>query len=81
MDCTVTSDASPGLLAVLADAGLAPSRSAARKLLQGGGVSVNGVVQAHPEAEFDWGQALFGRYFLIRRGKKNWHLLARDKHP
>jgi tyrosyl-tRNA synthetase len=79
MECTVTREEKPGLLAVLADAGLAPSRSAARKLLQGGGVSVNGVVQEHPEAELDWGQALFGRYFLVRRGKKNWHLLARRK--
>lgn len=79
IQCTVTKEERPGLLAVLADAGLAPSRSAARKLLQGGGVSVNGVVQEHPEAELDWGQALFGRYFLVRRGKKNWHLLARRK--
>lgn len=79
IQCTVTREERPGLLAVLADAGLAPSRSAARKLLQGGGVSVNGVVQEHPEAELDWGQALFGRYFLVRRGKKNWHLLARRK--
>ncbi len=78
MECTVTQEEKPGLLAVLADAGLAPSRSAARKLLQGGGVSVNGVVQEHPEAELDWNEALFGRYFLVRRGKKNWHLLARS---
>lgn len=78
MDCTVTREQKPGLLTVLAEAGLAPSRSAARKLLQGRGVSVNGEVQDQEDAELNWDQALFGRYFLIRRGKKNWHLLARD---
>ncbi|MEZ5561202.1 MAG: tyrosine--tRNA ligase [Pseudomonadales bacterium] len=77
MDCTTLPGERTGLLAVLAEAGLAPSRGAARKLVQGNGVQINGVVQNDPERELDWQDALFGRYYLIRRGKKNWHLLVR----
>jgi tyrosyl-tRNA synthetase len=66
---------SVGLLAALADSGVTKSRGEARKLVQGGGVSVNGVVVTDPERELDWGDALFGRYYLLRRGKKLWHLL------
>jgi tyrosyl-tRNA synthetase len=77
MDCTVIDAAPVGLLAALADSGLAPSRGAARKLLQGKGVRVNGVVQDDVGRELNWQDALFGRFYLLRRGKKNWHLLAR----
>ena len=62
---------------VLADAGLAPSRGAARKLVASKGVRINGTVEEDVERDLDWQDALFGRYYLIRRGKKNWHLLAR----
>jgi tyrosyl-tRNA synthetase len=80
MDCTVLEPGTVGLLAALADSGLAQSRGAARKMVQGKGVSVNGLVQDDAERELDWGDALFGRFYLLRRGKKNWHLLAR-KNP
>ena len=66
-----------GLVAALADSGLAPSRGAARKLVQGKGVQLNGVVQDDVERDLDWQDALFGRFYLLRRGKKNWHLIAR----
>jgi len=78
MECTVLEPGAVGLLAVLADSGLAQSRSAARKMVQGKGVRVNGLVQDDIERELDWGDALFGRFYLLRRGKKNWHLLARS---
>ena len=65
-----------GLVAALADGGLANSRSAARKLVQSGGVSVNGAVQRDIERTLDFSDALHGKYYLLRRGKKNWHLLA-----
>jgi tyrosyl-tRNA synthetase len=66
-----------GLVSVLADSGLAPSRGAARKLVQGKGVQLNGVVQDDVERDLDWQDALYGRFYLLRRGKKNWHLIAR----
>ena len=46
-------------------------------MVQGKGVRINGVVQDDVERQLDWRDALFGRFYLLRRGKKNWHLLAR----
>ena len=77
MDCTELAEPSVGLLSVLADSGLAPSRGQARKLVASGGVRINCVVAEDPEAELDFSDALHGRFYLLRRGKKNWHLLLR----
>ena len=66
-----------GLLSALADTGLAESKGQARKLVGAKGVRVNGVVRDDIEAELDFSDALFGRYYLLRRGKKSWHLLVR----
>jgi tyrosyl-tRNA synthetase len=79
MDTTAVASESVGLLTLLADAGLAPSRSQARKLVTSGGVRVNGAVVADPESELDFSDALFGRFYLLRRGKKNWHLVAKNR--
>ena len=65
-----------GLLAALVACGLAPSRGAARKLVVAKGVSVNGQVRDDPAHELDFADALYGRYYLLRRGKKNWRLLT-----
>ena len=78
MDATEVGAESVGLLAVLADSGLAPSRGQARKLVASGGVRINGVVAADAEVELDFSDALHGRFYLLRRGKKNWHLLVRN---
>ncbi len=77
MDSTVIEQSGVGLLSVLADSGLAPSRGQARKLVASGGVRVNGSVVEDPERELDFSDALHGRFYLLRRGKKNWHLLLR----
>ena len=71
---TEIDDADNGLIAVLAKSSLAPSRSAARKLVQSGGVQLNGSTVVNVDAVLSRGSALFGRYHLIRRGKKVWHL-------
>ncbi len=77
MDTTEVEAQHVGLLSVLADSGLAPSRGQARKLVASGGVRINGSVAEDPEAELDFSDALHGRFYLLRRGKKNWHLLAK----
>ncbi len=77
MDCTEIAEPRVGLLSALADSGLAPSRGQARKLVASGGVRINGSVAQDPEAELDFADALHGRFYLLRRGKKNWHLLLR----
>ena len=77
MDCLRIDADHCGLLQAVVAVGLASSNSAARKLVAARGVSVNGAVQADPNAELDFADALFGRYYLLRRGKKNWRLLTR----
>ena len=79
MAATVLEAAPIGLLDAMVRAELAGSRGAARKLVQGGGVRINGVVQHSVERELDWQDALFGRFYLLRRGKKHWHLLVREQ--
>ncbi|HEX7037874.1 MAG TPA: tyrosine--tRNA ligase [Pseudomonadales bacterium] len=79
VDSTVVPHQNVGLLAVLADSGLAKSRSDARKLVQSKGVRVNGQVEADVDRQLDWQDALYGRFYLLRRGKKNWHLLVRER--
>ncbi len=68
-----------GLLTALAQGGLAASLSAARRLVRAGGVSVNGIRQDDSERRLDFSDALYGRYYLLRRGKKNWQMLVRRK--
>ena len=75
MDCTSMASGE-GLLAAIADAGLAPSRGQARKLVTSSGIRLNGEVQNDPERQLDFSDALFNRFYLLRRGKKNWHLLV-----
>lgn len=67
-----------GLLEALSQARLADSNGAARKLVSSGGVTVNGERRDDPRAQLDFSDALFGRFYLLRRGKKNWHLLVRS---
>lgn len=64
----------PQLVAVLAASGLATSRGAARKLIQTQSVQVNGLVVDDCDAVLSRTAALHGRFHLIRRGKKSWHL-------
>lgn len=65
---------SPGLLGVLAESPLAQSRGAARKLVESGGISINGEAVREIDAQLLEGSALYGKYHLIRRGKKHWCL-------
>lgn len=77
MDCTAVASGT-GLLAALADSGLAPSRSQGRKLVTSKGISINGGVESDPERSLDFSDALHQRFYLLRRGKKNWHLLLKS---
>lgn len=79
IDSTALPHQNVGLLAALADSGLAKSRSDARKLVQSKGVRVNGRVETDVDRQLDWEDALYGRFYLLRRGKKNWHLLVRER--
>ena len=64
------------LLDAVVAAGLATSKSAARRDVEGGGVSVNGVKITEITKALTASDALFGKYLLLRRGKKQYALLA-----
>lgn len=71
------------LAQVLVDAALAPSKGKAREQLKAGAIRLNGepvsVDTAHnqPEEALSQHFALFDRYWLIQRGKKNFALLKK----
>jgi tyrosyl-tRNA synthetase len=64
-----------GLLDLLAESGLATSRGDARRNVEGGGIYVNSVRQEDPQARVTLDRAIEGRFFVLRKGKKNYHLV------
>ena len=75
MPCSTVSGETD-LVSLLVSCGLANSRRIARELLAAGAVSLNGAIrQDGPVTDGDW---LFGRYLLLRRGKKQYHLVIRS---
>ncbi|HEX8994759.1 MAG TPA: tyrosine--tRNA ligase [Ktedonobacterales bacterium] len=62
-------------LDALVTAGAQPSRGAARRLIQQGGLYVNDERWSDPERAITQEQALFGRALLLRAGKNKYHLL------
>ncbi|WP_324031339.1 tyrosine--tRNA ligase [Aeromonas caviae] len=61
------------LVTLLVECGLANSKRIARELLAAGAVSVNGAIRRDELLTAD--DRLFGRYLLLRRGKKQYHLV------
>ena len=59
---------------VLVDAELAQSRSDARRALAEGSVYINGDRTTEPDRLVGANDLLYGRYVLLRRGKKRWHV-------
>jgi len=66
-----------GLLTALVDAALCKSTGEARKLIQANGIKVNGAQVDDMARDLPFDDALFQRYYLIRKGKKNYHLIVR----
>lgn len=64
-----------GVLNVMVAAGLTKSTGEARKLVSSGAVRINGLQIKDPRYQLDFADALFEKYFLIRRGKKAYHLI------
>ncbi len=61
--------AASGAAMLLAETGLAPSRGEARRLVQGGAITVNGVRIADPAAALP--EAIAGEWLEVRVGKRN----------
>ena len=60
------------VVVALTEAGLAPSRGAARRLIRSGSVESNGVRISDEDARLSHADAMFGRFHLIKRGRKSW---------
>jgi len=56
-------------------AGLAPSKGQARRDIEGGGVYVNNVKQGDAARALTTADRLFGRYLLLRKGKRSYAVL------
>ncbi len=55
--------------------GIAESKGELRRLVQGGGVSLNKEKVDDPEMNINTGHLLNGRYLLVQKGRKNYYLV------
>jgi tyrosyl-tRNA synthetase len=62
------------LLSVATDSQIFPSKGEARKMIQGGGVSINKTKVEKPEQPVDFA-LLQEKYLLVQKGKKNYYLM------
>ncbi|MFQ1955499.1 tyrosine--tRNA ligase [Aeromonas veronii] len=73
MPCSTVSGETD-LVSLLVSCGLANSRRIARELLAAGAISLNGALKQDDQLSAN--DRLFGRYLLLRRGKKQYHLVG-----
>jgi tyrosyl-tRNA synthetase len=66
------------LAALLVAAELAPSRGQARQAMKQGGVTLNNRPVADEQLVLERAHLLAGRYAVLRRGKKSWHIIRVD---
>jgi len=64
------------LVELLVHAGLCPSKGQARKDVEGGGVNLNNVREANFQRAVTSNDLLFGKHVLLRKGKKNYVVVA-----
>jgi tyrosyl-tRNA synthetase len=60
----------------LAETGIAPSKGEARKLIQGGGISINRKKVEAIQFPVDASLLLHGKYILVQKGKRNYFLVT-----
>jgi len=64
-----------GIIDLLADAGVASSKGEARRAVEGGGIYVNAQRVESVDSTIDLGRAIEGRFLVLRKGKKSYHLV------
>ncbi|MEQ4923554.1 tyrosine--tRNA ligase [Proteus hauseri] len=72
---TIELEKGSDLQQALVNAELVPSRGQARTMIGSNAVSINGDKQDNPEYTFEEKDFLFGRYSILRRGKKHYCLI------
>jgi len=63
------------LLDLLVASGVASSRGDARRGIEGGGIYLNSVRAEDPQGRVGVDRAIEGRFLVLRKGKKNYHLV------
>jgi tyrosyl-tRNA synthetase len=61
---------------LLVHSGLCPSKGQARKDIEGGGIYVNNVRVPSPAAAATQADLLFGKFLLLRKGKRTYAVLS-----
>ena len=64
------------LVDLLVEAGVAASRGEARRAIEGGGIYVNNHREAEVDRRVRLEDAIDGRFLVLRKGRKNFHLMA-----
>ncbi len=66
------------LVSALVESGLAKSNKMAREFIANNAVSINGVKVSALDYELKPTEGLFGQFFVLKRGKKLFHLVSRS---
>lgn len=66
------------IISFLADTGVFPSKGEARKMMQGGGVSINKQKVEDTQLPLHQVALLNGKYFLVQKGKRNYYLIIAE---
>jgi len=74
LPCTTIESSADGIVEVLVNSGLAKSNKMAREFIGNGAVSANGQVITSVDHSLNADTALQGSYFVLKRGKKMFHL-------
>jgi tyrosyl-tRNA synthetase len=64
------------VVSFLSDTGIIASKGEARKLIQGGGISINRKKMDDPKHTVDTASLLHDKYILVQKGKKNYYLVT-----
>ena len=76
LPCIALDRPAGGLIEALVASGLAKSKSEARGFIQSGSVSINGAKVDAIDHQFADAERAYGRFSLLRRGKKNYAMIA-----
>ena len=74
LPCSAITANAKGIVEVLVAGELAKSNKMAREFIANNAVSVNGQLVSEPDFELTADKALHGKYFVLKRGKKLFHL-------
>lgn len=74
LPCTTLASQSVGIVDALVSTGLAKSNKMAREFIGNNAVSINGQIVNTVETALSTAQALHGKYLIMKRGKKLFHL-------